>query len=114
MWYRLKSSLLTALVATVLVLSFMAVAEPAVEAVEPASPLYGLTGLSSEQERAAYQLAVTLTALTIDAAVDTAREAADKPEGARHETPSRRVLSAVRMPFYSFAAKAARRPEPGA
>jgi hypothetical protein len=114
MWYRLKSSLLTAAVATVLVLGFLTVAVPAAEPTKPFSPLHGLTSLDAEGERAAYALAVTLTALAIDAVIETRKDEAPKAEAPPVSAPDRSHLSAIRMPFYSFAAKAARRTESGA
>ena len=119
MWDRLKSSLLSASLATALVLAFMAVAEPS--GPTPAAekgPLHGLTGLDAERERAAFALAVTLTALAIDAAVETQRERASDGAPAAQAEPSEtekaRRLPALRMPFYSFAARSARRAESGA
>ena len=116
MWYRLKSSLLSAALATALVLGFLAIAEPAGSTPEPVGPLNGLTGLDADQERAAFQLAVALTALAIDAAVE-GRGDEGKPETERADAgvaAAPRIPAAVRMPFYSFAAKAARRAGSGA
>lgn len=112
MWYRLKSSLLTAAIATALVVAFLAVAEPSDRPVAaPASPLQGLTGLDAESERAVFQLAVSLAAMSIDAAVDAGRDDTESTSTAPLAAPKQRSLPGVRMPFYSFAAKSAARTE---
>lgn len=111
MWYRLKSSLLTAAIATALVMAFLAIAEPAERAAAPASPLHGLTGLDIDSERAAFQLAVSLAALSIDAAVEARNDAARATATLHSAAPAPRSPPGVRMPFYSFAAKSTPRTE---
>lgn len=108
MWYRLKSSLLTATLASLLVLGFLAVAERN-EPAPAAGPLLGLGSLDAE-ERAALQLAVALTALAIDAAVES-RERKDASAPRSSEPNRQRSTSAIRMPFYSFASKSTRQTE---
>ncbi len=111
MWYRLKSSLLTAAVATALVMAFLAVAEPNERPAAFASPLQGLTGMDVESERAVFQLAVSLAALSIDAAVEAGRDEGDSTPASQPDAPAKGSLPGVRMPFYSFAAKPAARTE---
>lgn len=109
MWYRLKSSLLSAAVATLLVLGFLAVAQPD-EPPAPRGPLLGLSGLDADQERVAFQLAVALTALAIDSAIES-RERKESTRARGTDTRRDRSTSSIRMPFYSFAAKPARNSE---
>ena len=107
MWYRLKSSLLTALIATLLVLGVKGLAEPVeADVVNPAS-----LPMMTASERAALALAVQLAAMAIDAAVEAEaaaptveRRAANAPSAPRDSAQRR----ALRMPFYSFATRAAR------
>jgi hypothetical protein len=116
MWYRLKGSLISASLATLLVLGFLAVAEPTLPPAASA-PLYGLTGIDAERERAAFQLAVSLTALALDAVIaaqQDAGQARGKIAAQDNEAAQRnRAAAAARMPFYSFAAKTTRRTEAG-
>jgi hypothetical protein len=118
MWHRLKSSLISASLASLLVLGFLAVAEPA-QPPGVGAPLYGLTGMHAEHERVAFQLAVSLTALALDAAIAAQQDAQDARGAATIRSSkemadrTRAAAAAARMPFYSFAAKAARRTEAG-
>lgn len=115
MWNRLISSLLSAALATALVLGFLAVAEPVQQ--PPHGPLQGMTGLDAESERAVFQLALALTTLAIDSALErsSSSSAGVKPaaESDREPPAQRQGQAAARMLFYSFAARSARRAEAG-
>lgn len=108
MWYRLKSSLLTALIAAMLVLGVKGLAEPVEAEIVSPAPLQ----MIDASDRAALALAVQLAALAIDAAVDADSKAASTTDGkatrvstAARDSAQRRAL---RMPFYSFATRSAR------
>jgi hypothetical protein len=108
MWYRLKSSLLSALIATLLVLGVKGLAQP----VETESIATAPLQLVEPTDRAVVALAVRLAALAIDAAVEGRHAASQQVEAAAREavkaTEANARRRALRMPFYSFATRAPR------
>lgn len=111
---RLKNSLAAAALSTVVMLGLSAVADrPAAGAAAlPTTAVIEVASVTAEQaaEQLAYTLAVQLTALAIDAALQqesrATAPASVRTEKAASATPSLR--RDLRMPFYSFASRLTR------
>lgn len=104
MWYRLKSSLLIALISTALVLGMKGLSASPAGFVSPAHP-----ALDASDE-AALRIAATLAAIAIDEAMRQRQAQGQTDTGTDTPPPARQTnrSHALRMPYYSFASRPSR------